>query len=109
MVTKDLGGGVLLALACGDALGEPVEGWSADRITTEYGTLTEFVDGRVPPGGLTDDTAQALRLARRVASASQNEFRNRILGQDHHSNSIQASSRSRIACFDIELVSTDWM
>lgn len=64
MVTKDQGEGVLLALACGDALGEPVEGWSADRITTEYGTLTEFVDGRVPPGGLTDDTAQALRLAR---------------------------------------------
>lgn len=64
MVTSDHGEGVLLALACGDALGEPIEGWSADRITTEYGTLTEFVDGRVPPGGLTDDTAQALRLAR---------------------------------------------
>jgi len=25
---------------------------------------SEFVDGRVPPGGLTDDTEQALRLAR---------------------------------------------
>jgi len=64
MVTYDGGEGVLLGLACGDALGEPVEGWSADRIAAEYGTLMEFVDGRVPPGGLTDDTEQALRLAR---------------------------------------------
>lgn len=64
MATSDHGASVLLALACGDALGEPVEGWSADRIAAEHGTLTEFVDGRVPPGGLTDDTAQALRLAR---------------------------------------------
>lgn len=64
MVTSDGGEGVLLGLACGDALGEPVEGWSADRIAAEYDTLTEFVGGRVPPGGLTDDTEQALRLAR---------------------------------------------
>lgn len=64
MVASDRGDGVLLGLACGDALGEPVEGWTADRIAAEYGTLTEFVGGRVPPGGLTDDTEQALRLAR---------------------------------------------
>jgi ADP-ribosyl-[dinitrogen reductase] hydrolase len=54
----------LLGLACGDALGEPIEGWSFDRIAVEHGTLTEFVHGRVPPGGLTDDTEQALRVAR---------------------------------------------
>ncbi len=64
MVSKNNGQGVLLGLACGDALGEPVEGCPADRIAAEYGTLTEFVDGRVPPGGFTDDTEQALRLAR---------------------------------------------
>ncbi|MFB6084129.1 MAG: ADP-ribosylglycohydrolase family protein [Halorientalis sp.] len=64
MVTHDCGEGVLLGLACGDALGEPVEGWSADRIAAEHGTLTALVGGRVPPGGLTDDTEQALRLAR---------------------------------------------
>lgn len=58
---------MLLGLACGDALGEPVEGWSAERIAAEYGTLTDFVGGRVPPGGLTDDTEQALRLARSLA------------------------------------------
>lgn len=64
MVATDRGEGVLLGLACGDALGEPVEGWPADRIAAEYGRLREFVGGRVPPGGLTDDTEQALRLAR---------------------------------------------
>lgn len=68
MVTGDRGAGVLLGLACGDALGEPVEGWSADRIAAEYGTLTEFVGGRVPPGGLTDDTEQAVRLARSLVA-----------------------------------------
>lgn len=64
MVSSDKGEGVLLGLACGDALGEPVEGWSADRIAAEHGTLSGFVAGRVPPGGLTDDTEQALRVAR---------------------------------------------
>jgi ADP-ribosyl-[dinitrogen reductase] hydrolase len=64
MDRRDTGEGVMLGLACGDALGEPVEGWSADRIAAEYRTLTDFVGGRVPPGGLTDDTEQALRLAR---------------------------------------------
>lgn len=64
MVARDRGAGVLLGLACGDALGEPVEGWSADRIAAEHGTLATFVDGRVPPGGLTDDAEQARRLAR---------------------------------------------
>lgn len=69
MVTRDRGAGVLLALACGDALGEPVEGWSAERIGAEYGTLTEFVAGRVPPGGLTDDTEQAIRVARSLVES----------------------------------------
>lgn len=67
MEPNDRAAGVLLGLACGDALGEPVEGWSADRIDAEYGTLTTFVDGRVPAGGVTDDTEQALRLARSLA------------------------------------------
>ncbi|MHC3438988.1 ADP-ribosylglycohydrolase family protein [Natrialbaceae archaeon A-gly3] len=39
--------GVLLGLACGDALGRPVEGWPAERIACEYGRLTEFVGGGV--------------------------------------------------------------
>lgn len=70
MVPRDHGAGVLLGLACGDALGEPIEGWSPDRIAAEHGVLTEFVRGRVPPGGLTDDTEQALRLARSLVECN---------------------------------------
>lgn len=64
---SDRARGVLLGLACGDALGRPVEGWTAERIDREYGTLTEFVGDGVhgePPGTVTDDTQLAVRLAR---------------------------------------------
>ena len=67
MSQRDRAAGVLLGLACGDALGRPVEGWSAERIDREYGTLTDFVGGGVhgkSPGTVTDDTQLALRLAR---------------------------------------------
>ena len=58
--------GVLLGLACGDALGQPVEGWSADRIAAEYGTLDTLVGGTrgLGAGAWTDDTEQAVRLSR---------------------------------------------
>ena len=64
---RDRARGVLLGPACGDALGRPVEGWSAERIDGEHGTLTDFVGDGVhgkPPGTVTDDTQLALRLAR---------------------------------------------
>ena len=64
---RDRARGVLLGLACGDALGRPVEGWTAERIDREYGTLTDFVGDGVhgkPPGTVTDDTQLAARLAR---------------------------------------------
>lgn len=67
MCQRDRAAGVLLGLACGDALGRPVEGWTAERIECEHGTLTEFVGDGVhgkPPGTVTDDTQLALRLAR---------------------------------------------
>lgn len=57
---------VLTGLACGDALGRPVEFQSPEWISEHYGTLDEFVgDGyhRQPAGTVTDDTQQALRLA----------------------------------------------
>lgn len=62
--------GVLLGLACGDALGRPVEFESAAAIQAEYGTLQEMVGfgtWRQPAGTVTDDTAQALCIARSVA------------------------------------------
>ena len=61
--------GVLLGLACGDALGRPVEFMSADAITTEHGRLDEMVGHGTwnqPAGTITDDTEQALCIARSV-------------------------------------------
>ena len=59
--------GVLLGLACGDALGRPVEFRSPGAIEAEYGTLSEMIgDGThsKPAGTITDDTEQALCIAR---------------------------------------------
>ncbi|MFQ5878920.1 MAG: ADP-ribosylglycohydrolase family protein [Dehalococcoidia bacterium] len=64
--------GCLLGLAVGDALGAPVEGWSADAIRRRYGRLTAMVGGsalgrRLGPGETTDDTAMMLCIARTIA------------------------------------------
>jgi len=56
---SDRAEGVLLGLACGDALGRPVEFKSAEQITAEYGTLSEMVGNGTwgkPAGTVTDDT-----------------------------------------------------
>ena len=59
--------GVLLGLACGDALGRPVESESPEAIQREYGTITEMLGDGVhqkPAGTVTDDTDLALCIAR---------------------------------------------
>ncbi len=59
--------GVLLGLACGDALGRPIEFKSAATIDASHGTVDEMLgDGShgQPPGTLTDDTDLALCIAR---------------------------------------------
>lgn len=59
--------GVLLGLACGDALGRPVEFSSAAQIEAKHGRLTEMVGQGTwnqPAGTITDDTEQALCIAR---------------------------------------------
>jgi len=64
---RDRAEGVLLGLACGDALGRPVEFKSAEQITAQYGTLSEMVGNGTwgkPAGTVTDDTDQALCIAR---------------------------------------------
>ena len=64
--------GTLLGLACGDALGRPVEGWPRSRIAAEYDRLTEMHgDGAhgLSPGAITDDTELALCLARSLAAS----------------------------------------
>lgn len=59
--------GTLLGLACGDALGRPVEFESASAISAEYGRLDEMIGygtWNQPAGTVTDDTDQALCIAR---------------------------------------------
>lgn len=59
--------GVLLGLACGDALGRPVEFRSASAISAEHGRLDEMVwhgSWNQPAETITDDTEQALCIAR---------------------------------------------
>jgi ADP-ribosyl-[dinitrogen reductase] hydrolase len=62
---------VLLGLACGDALGRPVEFESARTIERDHGTLREMVSHGThgqPAGTITDDTELALCLARSLVS-----------------------------------------
>ncbi|WP_281195510.1 ADP-ribosylglycohydrolase family protein [Halorubrum sp. F4] len=63
---SDRARGVLLGLACGDALGRPVEFKSESVITSNYGRLDEMVGHGTwnqPEGTVTDDTEQALCIA----------------------------------------------
>jgi len=58
--------GTLLGLACGDALGRPVEFRSPQRIDREFDRLDEMIGGGThdkPAGTITDDTELALRIA----------------------------------------------
>ena len=64
---SDRARGVLLGLACGDALGRPVEFATPSEIGEEYGQLDEMIGygtWNQPPGTITDDTEQALCIAR---------------------------------------------
>jgi ADP-ribosylglycohydrolase len=59
--------GVLLGLACGDALGRPVEFRLPSGIEAEHGRVTEMLGNgahRQPAGTVTDDTEMALCIAR---------------------------------------------
>ncbi|MFC6954850.1 ADP-ribosylglycohydrolase family protein [Halorubellus litoreus] len=70
-MNRDAARGVLLGLACGDALGRPVEFSSPTAISAEYGHLDEMVGHGTwnqPAGTITDDTDQALCIARSVVA-----------------------------------------
>lgn len=63
---------VLLGIACGDALGAPVEFMTSGEIRAKYGRLCEMVGGgwlRLKPGQVTDDTEMTLCVARALAKA----------------------------------------
>jgi ADP-ribosyl-[dinitrogen reductase] hydrolase len=70
MTALDSARGTLLGLACGDALGRPVEFMSAEQIRETHGRVTEMLaDGThgQPAGTVTDDTEMALCIARSLA------------------------------------------
>lgn len=73
MTSTDIAEGVLLGLACGDALGRPVEFKSPGTIDASHGTLDEMVGFGThgqPAGTITDDTELALRIARSLVSTA---------------------------------------
>ena len=93
--------GVLLGLACGDALGRPVEFRSTEQITALHGTVTEMLGHGThgqPAGTVTDDTDMALCIARSLVE------REAFDGQD-------IADRFRAwydsGPFDIRLMTTD--
>ncbi|GAB3704775.1 hypothetical protein GCM10028858_21720 [Halorubrum pallidum] len=65
-VFEDRAKGVLLGLACGDALGRPVEFASQEQIKREHRRVTDMLGNgthRQPAGTITDDTEMALCIA----------------------------------------------
>jgi ADP-ribosyl-[dinitrogen reductase] hydrolase len=64
---RDRYAGTLLGLACGDALGGPLEFLKRDEFAGRFPTgVTEFMGGgwlELDPGEVTDDTQQALIVA----------------------------------------------
>ncbi len=72
MTLADRARGCLWGLAVGDALGMPTQSMSREQIRSRWGMITGFVDGpddqpiapRRPAGSITDDTEQAVLLAR---------------------------------------------
>lgn len=67
---RDRARGTLLGLACGDALGRPVEFMSAERIRQRHGRVTDMLANGThgkPAGTVTDDTDLALCIAESLA------------------------------------------
>jgi ADP-ribosyl-[dinitrogen reductase] hydrolase len=66
--------GVLLGLACGDALGRPVEFMSESRIQRQHGRVTEMLGMGTysqPPGTVTDDSELAQRIAESLVESGE--------------------------------------
>ena len=59
--------GAALGAMCGDALGMPVEGWSAHQIAANHGRLSEMLPGRLPAGSYTDDSQMMLAILETLA------------------------------------------
>ncbi|WP_128904382.1 ADP-ribosylglycohydrolase family protein [Halorubrum amylolyticum] len=85
MVTSEGATGALLGLACGDALGRPVEFRSAEEIADQHSTVTEML-GRgshgQPAGTVTDDTDLAVCIARSLVE--QGDFNGNDIADRFH-------------------------
>lgn len=55
--------GLLVGTFIGDALGMPIEGYTREKIVSEFGFVRGYLEGRLPPGTYTDDTEMTLGLA----------------------------------------------
>jgi ADP-ribosyl-[dinitrogen reductase] hydrolase len=69
-VDTDRATGTLLGLACGDALGRPLEFKSSAQIASEHGRVTEMLGHGThgqPTGTVTDDTDMMLCIGRSLA------------------------------------------
>ena len=66
--------GVLLGIACGDALGRPVEFQQTATIQRRHGRVTDMLSSGThgqPAGTITDDTEMALCIARSLVESGQ--------------------------------------
>ncbi|MWG34542.1 ADP-ribosylglycohydrolase family protein [Halomarina oriensis] len=73
-MSDDKAAGTLLGLACGDALGRPIEFMSPASIEREHGIVTEMLGYGThgqPAGTITDDTEMALCVARSLVERGQ--------------------------------------
>lgn len=59
--------GAALGTMLGDALGMPVEGWTASAIAERHGRLETFLDGRLPAGSYTDDSQMMIAILETLA------------------------------------------
>lgn len=59
--------GAALGTMCGDALGMPVEGWSAARIARVHGRLDRMLPGRLAAGSYTDDSQMMIAILETLA------------------------------------------
>lgn len=59
--------GAALGAMCGDALGMPVEGWSAAQIDSRFGRLDRMLPGRLPAGSYTDDSQMMIAILQTLA------------------------------------------
>ena len=60
--------GAALGCMCGDALGMPVEGWTAEAIRKNHGVLDRMIAGRLPAGSYTDDSQMMIAILESLAA-----------------------------------------